>query len=97
MKSIWYIEIKSFYNAENGVNHQAADMGSNPILVSSYKKALLRLEKVRDNYTRLFGYYLEKNYTDEEIGVGNCFNRVSFVHPANGMRTVVSLYKVWID
>ena len=97
MKAIWYIEIKSFYNADNGVHYQTADMGSTPILVTSYKKAILRMQKIRDNYTRLFGYYLEKNYTAEEIGVGNCFDRVSFVHPANDMQTIVSLYKVWIN
>lgn len=97
MKEIYYIEIKIFYDSENGVIHQAADMGSTPILVSSYKKALLRLEEVRDNYTRLFGYYLERNYSDEEIGVGDCFARFILVRPANGMRAIVSLYKVWID
>lgn len=97
MKEIYYIECKSFYYAENSVHYQSADLGSAPILVSTFKKAVLRMEKMRETYLNLFGYNLEKNYTAEEIGVGNCYDRFSLVHPVSGIKTIVSLYKVWID
>lgn len=97
MKYLFCIEIKSFFQGASGIDYQMADMGCPPILISSFRRAVQRMESIRKQRVDMFGESLVKNYAADELAEGYCYDRVEFFCPLTKCRTIVSLYKVYVS
>ena len=96
MRKAYYIENKTFYEDGNGHHVMVADLGTMPIIITSKKQSEKRYQKVIETYNNLLNYETFKEYTPEEIGVGNCIARTDLRHKSLGHRTIISLYQIWI-
>lgn len=96
MRKAYYIENKTFY--EDGIGHHvmAADLGTMPIIATSKKQGEKRYQRAIETYNNLLNYETEKEYTPEEIGIGNCMARTELRHKTLGNKTIISLYQIWI-
>lgn len=56
MYKAYYIESKSYWKDTNGTDHQVADGGDLPILYTSRKKALGRVDRMIKLLTEQMGY-----------------------------------------
>lgn len=97
MKYVFCIEVKSFFQDASGIDYQMADMGCPPILISSFRRAVQRMESIRKQRVDMFGESLVKNYAANELPEGYCYDRVEFTCPLTKCRTIVSLYKVYVS
>lgn len=97
MKYVFCIEFKSFFQDDRGIDYQMADMGCPPILISSFRRAVKRMESIRKQRVEVFGETLVKNYAANELAEGYCYDRVEFFCPSAKYRTIVSLYKVYVS
>ena len=96
MRKAYYIENKTFVNDGSGYDIMCADLGSMPIIATSLKQGERRYHKAIETYNNLLGYETEKEYTLEEIGIGNCMARTDLRQKTLGNRTIISLYQIWI-
>lgn len=96
MRKAYYIENKTFYEDGAGRHIMAADLGSMPIICTSQKQGIKRYHRAIETYNNLLNYETEKEYTSEEIGVGNCMARTDLRHKTLGNKTIISLYQIWI-
>lgn len=96
MRKAYYIESKTFIDEGNGHHFMAADLGTMPIIATSLKQGKKRYLRMIETYNNLLSYDTEKEYTLEEIGVGNCLARTELRHKTLGNKTLVSLYQIWI-
>ena len=96
MRKAYYIEEKTFYDNGNGHHVMAADLGTMPIIATSQKQGEKRYHKAIETYNNLLNYETEKEYTPEEIGIGNCMARTVLREKTLGNKTIISLYQIWI-
>lgn len=96
MRKAYYIENKTFVDDGRGHNIMCADLGTMPVIETSMKHGKNRYIKMIETYNNLLNYETEKEYTSEEIGVGNCIARTDLRHKSLGHRTIISLYQIWI-
>ena len=96
MRKAYYIENKTFYEDGNGHHVMAADLGTMPIIATSKKQGEKRYQRAIETYNNLLNYETEKEYTPEEIGIGNCMARTELRHKTLGNKTIISLYQIWI-
>ena len=96
MRKAYYIENKTFYEDGTGHHVMAADLGTMPIIVTSKKQSEKRYQRVIETYNNLLNHETEKEYTPEEIGIGNCMARTELRHKTLGTKTIISLYQIWI-
>ena len=96
MRKAYYIENKTFYEDGAGRNYMSADLGSMPIIATSLKQGERYYHKSIETYNNLLDYETEKEYTLEEIGIGNCMARTDLRHKTLGHKTIISLYQIWI-
>ena len=96
MRKAYYIENKTFYEDGNGHHVMCADLGTMPIIITSKKQSEKRYQRVIETYNNLLNHETEKEYTPEEIGIGNCMARTELRHKTLGAKTIISLYQIWI-
>ena len=96
MRKAYYIENKTFVDDGRGHDIMCADLGSMPVIATSQKQGEKRYLKMIETYHNLFSYETEKEYTPEEIGIGNCIARIDLRQKISGNRTIISLYQIWI-
>ena len=96
MRKAYYIENKTFVDDGRGHDIMCADLGTMPVIETSIKQGKNRYIKMIETYNNLLNYETEKEYTSEEIGVGNCIARTDLRHKSLGHRTIISLYQIWI-
>ena len=96
MRKAYYIESKTFINNGDGYEIMASDLGTMPIIATSQKQGIKRYQRMIQTYNNLLDYESEKEYTPEEIGIGNCLARTDLRHKTLGNRIIVSLYQIWI-
>ena len=96
MRKAYYIENKTFYEDGDGRNYMCGDWGSMPVIATSQKQGEKRYHRMIETYNNLLGYETEKEYTSEEIGIGNCMARTELRHKTSGNKTFISLYQIWI-
>ena len=96
MRKAYYIENKTFFENGDGQNYMCADWGSMPVIATSLKQGEKRYHRMIETYNNLLGYETEKEYTLEEIGIGNCMARTELRHKTLGNKTFISLYQIWI-
>lgn len=96
MRKAYYIESKTFIEDGNGHHFMVADLGTMPIIATSQKQGTKRYQRAIETYNNLLNYETEKEYTPEEIGIGNCMARTDLRHKTLGNKTIVSLYQIWI-
>ena len=96
MRKAYYIENKTFYEDLYGHHVMAADLGTMPIIATSKKHGEKRYQRAIETYNNLLNYETEKEYTPEEIGIGNCMARTELRHKTLGTKTIISLYQIWI-
>ena len=97
MKYVYCIEFKSFFQDASGIDYQMADMGCFPILISSFRRAVQRMDSIRKLRVDLYGESIVKNYAADELTDGDCYDSVEFFCPLTKCRTIVSLYKVYVS
>lgn len=93
MATIYLVETKTFYISNNGYEHQLSDLGSLPLLFTSFKRAVKQMEICRKVHTEIFNETIVKNYKADEITDQNCYDRFETFDNTTGSRTIVSLYK----
>lgn len=96
MRKAYYIECKTFVDSANGFSIMAADMGTMPVIATSMKQGEKRYRKMIETYNNLLNYETSKEYTPEEIGVGNCMAKTELHHKTLGHITFICLYQIWI-
>ena len=96
MRKAYYIENKTFVDDGRGHDIMCADLGTMPVIATSKKQGEKRYLKMIETYNNLLDYETSKEYTPEEIGVGNCMARTDLRHKTLGHRTIISLYQIWI-
>ena len=96
MRKAYYIENKTFIDDGRGHDIMCADLGTMPVIETSMKQGKNRYIKMLDTYNNLLNYETYKEYTPEEIGVGNCIAMTELRHKSLGHRTIISLYQIWI-
>lgn len=96
MRKAYYIENKTFFEDGNGNHVMFADLGTMPIIITSKKQSEKRYQKVIETYNNLLNHETEKEYTPEEIGIGNCMARTELRHKTLGYKNIISLYQIWI-
>lgn len=96
MKKAYYIESKTFFTDVYGHDIMVADLGQVPVIATSQKKGEERYYSMIETYNNLLNHETEKEYTPEEIGIGNCMARTELRHKTLGSRTIISLYQIWI-
>ena len=96
MRKAYYIENKTFVDNGMGQEIMCADLGTMPVIETSMKQGEKRYKKMLETYNNLLDYETNKEYTPEEIGVGNCIARTELRHKTLGHRTIISLYQIWI-
>lgn len=96
MRKAYYIECKTFVDDGRGHDIMCADLGTMPVIATSKKQGEKRFMKMIETYNNLLNYETYKEYTPEEIGVGNCMTRKDLRHKTLGHRTIISLYQIWI-
>lgn len=93
MASIYLIETKTFYTGSDGFDYQLADLGTLPVLFTSFKRAVKQMDICRKTRTEIFNETIVKNYRADEITDPNCYDRFETRHNGTDSRTIVSLYK----
>ena len=96
MRKAYYIENKTFIDDGRGHDIMCADLGTMPVIETSMKQGKNRYIKMIETYNNLLNYETYKEYTPEEIGVGNCIAMTELRHKSLGHRTIISLYQIWI-
>ena len=96
MRKAYYIENKPFVDDGRGHDIMCADLGTMPVIETSMKQGENRFKKLIETYNNLLDYETNKEYTPEEIGVGNCIARTDLRHKSLGHRTIISLYQIRI-
>lgn len=96
MRKAYYIECKTFVDSYNGHSIMCADMGSMPVIATSKKQGEKRYLKMIETYNNLLDYKTTKEYTPEEIGIGNCLAKTELHHNTLGNITFICLYQIWI-
>lgn len=93
MARIYLIETKTFYTGSDGNEYQLADLGTLPVLFTSFKRAVKQMDLCRKAHTEIFNETIVKNYRADEITDANCYDRFETRHNVTNSRTIVSLYK----
>jgi len=93
MATIYLIETKTFYTGSDGFEYQLADLGSLPLLFTSFKRAVKQMEICRNVHTKIANETIVKNYQADEILDQNCYDRFETRHNKRDSRSIVSLYK----
>lgn len=96
MRKAYYIENKTFYPTNEGYYMMSSDLGSIPVIATSLKQGEKRYHRMIETYNNLLGYETEKEYSLEEIGVGNCMARIELHNKKLGNKVFISLYQIWI-
>ena len=93
MARIFLIETKTFYTGSDGNEYQLADLGTLPLLFTSFKRAVNQMNVCRKVHTEIFNETIVKNYRADEIDDKLCYDRFETRHNVTNSRTIVSLYK----
>ena len=96
MRKAYYIENKTFVTTGEGYDVMCADLGSMPVIATSQKQGEKRYQIMIETYNNLLNYETVKEYTPDEIGIGNCLAQTELRHKTLGNRTIISLYQIWI-
>ena len=96
MRKAYYIESKTFFTDVYGQDIMVADLGQVPVIATSQKKGKERYYNMIETYNNLLSHETIKEYTLEEIGIGNCMARTELRNKITGNRTIISLYQIWI-
>lgn len=96
MRKAYYIECKTFIDSCYGHSIMAADLGTMPVIATSKKQGEKRYQKMIETYNNLLNYETSKEYTLEEIGVGNCLAKTELHHKTLGHITFICLYQIWL-
>ena len=93
MATIYLVETKTFYTGIDNFEYQLADLGTLPMLFTSFKRAVNQMNICRKVHTEIFNETIVKNYRADEITDQNCYDRFETRHNETNSRTIVSLYK----
>lgn len=96
MRKAYYIECKTSVDLGNGYIGMPSDMGTMPNIATSKKQGEKRYHKMIETHNNLLNYETVKEYTLEEIGIGNCLARTELHHKKFGLLKFISLYQIWI-
>lgn len=94
MKSIYYIEIKSYYVDANGLDLQTADGGQIPILYTNKNKALTRVERMTNYWVETFGFQITIPNETNPARKGDCLYAVRLEKDNPYTRQEIRLYSV---
>ena len=96
MRKAYYIECKIFVHSGEDYYMMCSDLGTMPFIELSQKKGIARYETMIKTYNNLLNYQTVKEYTPEEIGIGNCMAKTELHHKKFHHITFISLYQIWI-
>ena len=96
MRKAYYIECKTFVHSGEDYYMMCSDLGTMPVIAMSQKQGEMRYKKMIETYNNLLNYQTAKEYTPDEIGIGNCMAKTELHHKKLGNITIISLYQIWI-
>lgn len=97
MKQLYYIEKKSYFRLRDGIEYQCADGGELPQLFTSFKKAVESMQFSREFREHICGEEITYNMGNEEGLPEHLLDRFETICPKTNIRTMFSLYKVWVS
>lgn len=96
MRKAYYIESKTFVSSGDGYYIMCSDLGTMPVIATSLKQGEKRYLRMIETYNNLLNYETTKEYTPDELGIGNCLAKTELHHKKLDNITIVSLYQIWI-
>lgn len=91
---IYYVEKKSYFKKENGIEYQIADGGELPILYTSKNKAIYRAEYIAKLLMDSFDYELVISNDQMPCKKEWCLYGVRIEDKKHSIRTEIRVYEV---
>lgn len=97
MKRVYLITNKTFYVDSEGLDYQVADYGCLPKMFSSIAKAKKSMMSTWEMYVGTFHYEITKQYPNGRENEPRLVEEFELVNPISGLRSIISLWRDWID
>lgn len=95
MKTIYYVETKTYWQDEKGADYQIADGGLMPIISTNQQRAIERAKRMENRYTEEYGYKTTIPDSEYPCKTEYCLYAVRQENEETRMRHEIRVYKTF--